>query len=85
MLSLPQPGDMAVDGGEVEVETFRVARERARANGEDGSSDAKALLIPHTSQEFDCLLECMFWEYVSQSSLNILSGMIKFIHQIHCS
>jgi hypothetical protein len=44
------------------ISNFRAARERAKANGEDGSCDEKALIIPHTSQEFDCLLECIFWE-----------------------
>lgn len=61
MLSLPQPGEAAVSN-EGETESFKAARERACANGEDGSSDLKALVVPHTSYEFDCLLECVFWE-----------------------
>jgi hypothetical protein len=60
MLSLLQPGDAdMVGGGDT---SFRAAREKAKANGEDGSSDEKALVILHTSQEFDYLLECIFWE-----------------------
>jgi hypothetical protein len=61
MLSLPQPGEAAVNSAG-ESETFKAARDLAYANGEDGSSDAKALVIPHTSHDFECLLECMFWE-----------------------
>jgi hypothetical protein len=61
MLSLPQPSGAPVHNGG-ESESFRAVRERACANGEDGSSDSKALVVPHTSYEFECLLECVFWE-----------------------
>jgi hypothetical protein len=63
MLSLPQSEGprLPADGDDI-IGSFRAAREKAKANGEDGSSDEKALVIPHTSQEFDYLLECIFWE-----------------------
>ena len=53
MLSLPQPGqtsDGLVSGN------YRDLKENALKLGLDGSSDEKALRLPHSAEEFDHLL-----------------------------
>jgi hypothetical protein len=48
ILSLPQPREAAVNSAG-ESETFKAAQDLAYTNGEDGSSNAKVLMIPHSS------------------------------------
>jgi hypothetical protein len=51
MLSLPQPGQIA--SGD---QNYKSLKEDALKLNLDGSSDEKALLLPHSAEEFDHLL-----------------------------
>jgi hypothetical protein len=51
MLSLPQPGQMGLALG-----NYQAFKENALNLNLDGSSDEKALLLPHSAEEFDHLL-----------------------------
>jgi hypothetical protein len=54
MLSLPQPGQTEI-GGLISSD-YKVIKENALKFGLDGSSDEKALAVPHSAAEFDHLL-----------------------------
>jgi hypothetical protein len=51
MLSLPQPGQKGLISG-----NYREFKENASRLNLDGSSDEKALVLPHSAEEFDHLL-----------------------------
>jgi hypothetical protein len=51
MLSLPQPGQTGLDS-----RNFRDFKENALKLDLDGSCDKKALVLPHSAEEFDHLL-----------------------------
>jgi hypothetical protein len=51
MLSLPQPGQTRLDS-----RNFRDFKENALKLDLDGSCDKKALVLPHSAEEFDHLL-----------------------------
>jgi hypothetical protein len=51
MLSLPQPNQLGFASG-----NYKEFKENAMKLGLDGSSDAKALVLPHSAEEFDHLL-----------------------------
>jgi hypothetical protein len=54
MLSLPQPGQIAIH--EAAPSNYKEFKENASKFGLDGSSDEKALVVPHSAAEFDHLL-----------------------------
>jgi hypothetical protein len=54
MLSLPQPGQITMDGPN--LTNYKFFKENALKFNLDGSSDEKALVLPHSAEEFDHLL-----------------------------
>jgi hypothetical protein len=54
MLSLPQPGQKFSNGPN--SINYKFFKEKALALNLDGSSDEKALVLPHSAEEFDHLL-----------------------------
>jgi hypothetical protein len=79
MLSLPQPGQMELVSG-----NYKEFKENALRLNLDGSSDEKALLLPHSADEFDHLLsfihppKCVFKRKCKDKLMGIQDGLLNF-------